>query len=161
MIEIHNNFFTNEESEELIQYYLNNPDKVKWYGGYHNFYGIPLFEKTSENSYDDNGVQNFKFSSKLNSVSLHSVRIQKVNREHKCAATEHKHNTAWSAVIFLNDNFAGGNLNFENIRITPKKNQCVLFSGTEAHRVSELAGGDRYTLVLFLNSKLKVNNNLL
>ena len=61
----------------------------------------------------------------------------------------HTHTPPYSYVIFLNDNFEGGELIFENIRIKPKKGQMVYFSREEKHYVDNVICGNRYTLVSF------------
>lgn len=69
--------------------------------------------------------------------------------------------TGWkreqNAVLFLNDDFFGGELMFfrpdgsETHRVTPAKNRLVMFSTSDEawHTVAPVSGGDRKTLSLF------------
>ena len=167
MIELHDKFLTDEESDELVSYYLSNQDKIEQsYGGVYRFDAISLYrtflyKKSTQTYIEENGVYDFKFSSKIKNTSIHSVRIQNVNSSININETTHCHNINWSAVVFLNDDYIGGELIVDNIKIKPKKNQCVIFSGNTPHMVEKMISGERYTLVMFLNSKLKVNRNLL
>jgi predicted 2-oxoglutarate/Fe(II)-dependent dioxygenase YbiX len=59
----------------------------------------------------------------------------------------------YSSILYLNDNYQGGELYFEEIDllIKPKVNQLVFFpSGSEfRHEVKPVLSGDRYTLASF------------
>lgn len=79
----------------------------------------------------------------------------------------------YAANIYLNDNYEGGELIFNNLRysLKPKAGQLILFpSGIEyKHEVSQITDGDRYSVVAFLtteklailHSKItEVSNNL-
>ena len=68
--------------------------------------------------------------------------------------TYHTHFDPYSFVCFLNDNFEGGELIFNNITFQPKKNQMVYFTGDEKHLVKNVSNGYRYTLVCFLKRDL-------
>ena len=63
--------------------------------------------------------------------------------------------------IFLNDDFKGGELIFDNITVRPQKGQLVYFTGDEVHNVNSVLEGDRYTLVSFLKSDIKITDSKL
>ena len=61
-------------------------------------------------------------------------------------------------IVFLNDNFTGGELIFDNNEFTPKVGDMVYFSGEEYHRVNNCVG-KRYTLIGFMmNNPLDVES---
>jgi hypothetical protein len=53
----------------------------------------------------------------------------------------------WAAIIYLNDDFAGGHLIFPETgeNYIPVAGALVLFSGTSLHGVESASGGPRYT----------------
>lgn len=63
--------------------------------------------------------------------------------------------TGWArkanAILFLNDDFSGGELCFDDDIVVPEKNKLVMFetSDTAWHWVNPVAGGSRKTLSLF------------
>lgn len=63
----------------------------------------------------------------------------------------------YAANIYLNDDYEGGELVFNNLRhsIKPKSGQLILFpSGIEyKHEVSQISSGDRYSAVAFLTTE--------
>jgi len=51
-------------------------------------------------------------------------------------------------IIYLNDNFKGGETIIDNVLITPKIGRLVLFSnGVYEHQVKKIIDGTRYTLI--------------
>ena len=69
-----------------------------------------------------------------------------------------------SAIFYMNDNYEGGQLFFENLNISlkPKAGSLVLFPGTEEfkHGVTVVnPGPTRYVLVGFIKIKDFYNNN--
>jgi len=59
------------------------------------------------------------------------------------------------------DNFEGGELVLDNMTIKPKRNQMFIVPGTTPHYVKNVISGDRYSLVLFLDNKLRIKKNCL
>ena len=55
-------------------------------------------------------------------------------------------NLALSIVIYLNDNYDGGEISFpeKNITIKPKLGSAIIFSSNEMHEVLPVKNGDRY-----------------
>lgn len=148
MISVYKNFLTDDESQELINHYnfsLNNEifniDKV------YSFRGVDISEK----------YYNFRISKKLNLINPSVIRIQLINSSIQTNEYMHYHRMPISYVVFLNDNFDGGNLIFENIKIKPEKNKLVVFSGNLKHRVDNVKNGNRYTFVSFTEEISKKN----
>ena len=54
----------------------------------------------------------------------------------------------FSWIIYLNDDFEGGETVIDGLRLKPKKGRLVLFSnGFYEHEVKEITKGTRYTLI--------------
>lgn len=70
-----------------------------------------------------------------------------------------------SLVVFLNEDFLGGNLKYvidnEEYEIKPKKNLGVLMNNKILHRVNPVSDGVRYTFVSFMKFKPKNKNSLI
>jgi predicted 2-oxoglutarate/Fe(II)-dependent dioxygenase YbiX len=153
MIQIINNFITDIECDELVSFYKTNISFT--------------FSNLDDNIYHFNAINitkkinNFSFTKKLfkqiNNINLEgngTLRIQHLDSTIKSVEIPHTHTLPYSLVVFLNDDFGGGELIFDNIRITPKKGQLFYFNGDEKHYVNTVTYGDRYTLVSFLKSNI-------
>jgi predicted 2-oxoglutarate/Fe(II)-dependent dioxygenase YbiX len=153
MIQVIKNLITDSECDELISFYKTNTSSA--------------FSNLDDNIYHFNAVNitnvidNFSFTKKLfkqiNNVNLKgngTVRIQHVDSTINAIEIPHTHTLPYSFVAFLNDNFSGGQLIFDNIRITPKKGQLIYFNGNEGHFVNSVIEGDRYTLIGFLKENI-------
>jgi hypothetical protein len=82
------------------------------------------------------------------------LNIQLIDETLKVLEKHHTHITPFSFVLFLNDNFVGGELVFDDITIKPKKNMLTYFSGDLGHHVKPVKSGERYTLVGFTHSEI-------
>jgi len=59
----------------------------------------------------------------------------------------------WTSIIYLNDDFLGGNTVVGDKQITPKQGQMITFSGSEVeHEVLPILEGDRYTVAVWYKS---------
>lgn len=133
---------------------------------YHNFlsnlecdYFIDIFNNESMNYYGDN-VYKFYYTDLINrnldiekfsDFNFKKFRIQMLNETINQIELAHKHDNPWSFIIFLNENFEGGEVIFEGVEYKPKKGDMIYFSGEEYHRVNNCVG-DRYTLVGFMSN---------
>jgi hypothetical protein len=152
MIEIYSNFFTNEESDELISYYNTNRDKhIEFRKGVYRFDTISI---------KDN-VDRFLFNSKLKIINPVKFRIQSVNPSININDAPHTHFECWTSIVFLNDNFKGGELIIDNCVLKAKKNQLVLFTGNEPHMVNPIIDGERFTLVSISEKKAILKKNMI
>lgn len=149
MIEIINNFSTTEESSQLIMYYISNIEYENTH--INNIYSFKEIDINLK-KYNDTTL-----SKKLPLNTSDLIRVQLLNNSFIVSNYMHTHYQPWSYVLFLNDDFVGGELIIENIVLTPKKNQLVVFSGNLKHRVNQVTKGNRYTLVSFTQKKEKLN----
>ena len=60
----------------------------------------------------------------------------------------------WSALLYFNENYDGGNITFpyQNLKLKPKKGTLIFFEGNEnvPHEVLKVTGGERKNLICFL-----------
>lgn len=144
MIEIHKNFFSNSESDNLIDYYNKNMESSYMIrDSVYSFDAVDIINK-----------KEFSFFDKLVIETPLFIRIQKINSNIDHVDKMHRHKTSWTCVGFLNDNYIGGDLIIENVTITPEKNTLVIFHGDLKHMVSKVLSGDRYTIVSFSDNKI-------
>jgi hypothetical protein len=163
-------FFTKEECNLLIDFF--NSSKEDWqptcfFASYVMDPHAPI-EKNTSTSFDKNYFEEFR--AKLRGLSQ-EVTVEKLKNlslsAHKwtpgAIAPMHSDNTeidgtpnAWQdnkfvAIVYLNDNYSGGNLVFDKhkISISPSAGTVVAFDPgfTNLHSVSEILEGERYTIL--------------
>jgi hypothetical protein len=69
---------------------------------------------------------------------------------------EHVDNCPYASILYLNDNYEGGELVFtkKNVSIKPNSRSVYIFRGIgNAHKVNKIVGNDRYALVSFWKHK--------
>jgi hypothetical protein len=96
-----------------------------------------------------------KTGTKFDKCQFQMFRIQMVNNDIDQSQHFHIHlNNPYSFIIFLNDNFTGGEVEFENNqKIIPSEGTMIYFTSDEPHRVLN-CGSDRYTLIGFLKNDM-------
>lgn len=132
-------------------------------------YFVNLY-KIDNDQYCDDDIYKFYFinligrelmTEKFSTFIFKKFRVQMLNESINQSITPHRHVNPWSFIIFLNDNFAGGEVIFDNISYTPKTGDMIYFSGEESHKVNNCIG-NRYTLVGFMhNNPMNVKKNTL
>jgi hypothetical protein len=150
MIEIYSNFFTNEESDELLLYYNIHRHEYP----YLSMNGISTI------SIEDM-VDTFLFNNKLKVMNPTKFKIQSYIPSINVNDKLHTHPQAWTSIVFLNDDFEGGELIIDNCIIKPKKNQLILFTGNLPHVVAPIISGERFTLVSISDKKAIIKLNIL
>jgi hypothetical protein len=85
-------------------------------------------------------------------------RIQMVNNDIDQSKQFHTHpNAPYSFIIFLNDNYDGGEVEFgDGQKIVPSSGTMIYFTSDESHRVLNCTS-DRYTLIGFLKNDMFYN----
>lgn len=146
MIKYINNFLDNEEIEYFIDIFRS---KKMGIGGFPNdnvyrYYYVDLINKNLE-------------VKKFSKFIFSKFRVQMVNQTINQIEIPHMHKDPWSFVIFLNEEFIGGEIVFGDVIYTPKKGDMIYFSGDEYHKVNNCIG-DRYTLIGFvLNNPFEID----
>lgn len=152
MIQIQHNFSTNSESIEMIKYFKSNTELVKLF----NIEGDSYYCKSLSIINNINKFSLFKRFNINQSDFGRRLNIQLINKDLQVLEKHHTHIAPYSFVIFLNDDFEGGELVFDNIYIKPIKNTIVYFTGDLGHHVKPVIKGDRYTLVGFTYSEINI-----
>lgn len=88
---------------------------------------------------------------KFSNFIFKKFRVQMLNKSINQSITPHRHVNPWSFVIFLNENFTGGEIIFDSVQYKPKTGDMVYFSGEENHKVNNSIE-NRYTLVGFMHN---------
>lgn len=149
MIKTYRNFITDKECDELISFFKSNRELILpiLNDNLYHYNGISILDRVNEFSFTKRVL-------KFNNVS--TLRIQHVNNQIKVVEKPHGHLLPYSFVVFLNDDFEGGELIFDNITVKPRKKQLMYFTGDETHNINSVTEGDRYTLVAFLTSDMPI-----
>ena len=58
--------------------------------------------------------------------------------------------TKIAAILFLNDEFEGGNLQIWSTQIEPKPGRLVIFPSFAAHKIRKFSGADRFVIATFI-----------
>ena len=147
MIVYYENFLNSLECEYFVNLYKIDNDQY-CDDDIYKFYFINLFGRD---------LMTEKFSTFI----FKKFRVQMLNESINQSIIPHRHVNPWSFIIFLNDNFTGGEVIFDNIIYTPKTGDMIYFSGEENHKVNNCVG-NRYTLVGFMhNNPMNVKKNTL
>jgi hypothetical protein len=129
MITVINNFLEYKYCDYMIDYYNSNLETVtEVRKSVYNFDGLDVSKE----------YENFEFLHPLFKRKTlekeNTLRIQLIDKTINQVSTPHSHVNPYSFIIFLNDDFIGGELIFGNLTITPKRGQCIYFNG-EKHSV--------------------------
>lgn len=138
MIQIQDKFLSTEDINYILNYWGKYGIEFSPYAI--NFHFIDFIKNNIDTSPIKSGIfPNTKFE---------KIRLQKYDSSLTQVETYHGHSNLYNYIFFLNDNFQGGELEFEmGITIRPKKGSLVHFNNNELHRVLPCIG-DRWTLVL-------------
>ena len=89
------------------------------------------------------------------------LRIQRTTIDVKPLPNPHTHATPYNFIIFLNDDFEGGNLVFETGEIfKPEVGTMILFE-QELHYPTPVTNGERWVIACFLNRWINTEKKLL
>lgn len=101
----------------------------------------------------------------INNINLLRVWINIVNGESNKNDEFHTDASDLSFLLYLNDNFDGGDFEYINrnkkIKIKPKSNISIILDNTIYHRVSPVTNGERFSLVMFFDIGKKKEITLL
>ena len=137
-------------NENEISYLLNLWDKslVEFSDYAISFYYINLIENPLDLTTIHNGVFRRK--------DVVKMRLQLYNESFNQIDYFHGHENLHNYIIFLNDNFRGGELEFENgLLVKPKKGSLVYFNNNEKHKVHPCVG-DRYVFTALGDKELDI-----
>jgi hypothetical protein len=95
----------------------------------------------------------------IESIDKLEFVIQKLDINKK--SDPHKDSYNYTAVLLLNNTFEGGDLIIDNTKSNLKKGELIYFSARDEHYVEKLSSGERYTLVVFIKLKNKLNKSMI
>lgn len=95
----------------------------------------------------------------IESVDTLEFVIQRLDVNKK--SDPHRDSYNYTAVLLLNDTFEGGDLIIDNTKSNLKKGELIYFSARDEHYVEKLTSGERYTLVVFIKLKNKLNKSMI
>jgi len=93
-----------------------------------------------------------------------AIWINKVDSESNKNDEFHKDNSDLTFLLYLNENFSGGEYEYiakERIKIKPKINLSIISNNKVSHRVLPVTKGERFSLVIFFNINKKNNKTLI
>ena len=143
MIKIIDNYITPQQCDSVINLW-DDINVMHVNDNIYHFFGvdlIPYLKKVID------------IIPKFERCDFKKLRIQRTDESIVQVKTKHAHKNNYSFVIFLNNNYTGGKLIFDEISITPKIGTIVYFTKEESHKVENCIGA-RFTLVGFLHNKL-------
>lgn len=145
MIFEHKNFLTQIECDYIIS--LHDISSHDWQQHHRTikFYSTNLLNEDLK-------------TNKFDSFDFDRLRVQYVNEDIDQVSTFHIHQNNWNFVLFLNDNFKGGELEFKSISYKPVTGTLIYFTGNEFHKLNNCIG-ERYSLVGFLNNDPLLGSN--
>lgn len=146
MILYQENFFDQTEIEYMLGLWNENESLFSDY--VISFYYINFMT----NDLDLTPIQNGIFERK----KFHKMRLQKYNESFKQIDEYHGHENIHNYIVFLNEDFTGGELEFENgLLVKPKKGSLVYFNNDEKHRVKDCIG-DRYIFTALGDNEIDI-----
>lgn len=143
MIKYYSSFLDKYECHELINLY-NNSDSKYWEDTIYTFYSINLKKMNTT-------------LPKFSKFDFEIFRVQMVDESINQVENFHVDEAPFSCVVFLNNDFDGGELIFSDknsnpkISYTPKMGDMLYFTGDEPHKVNNCIG-KRYTIVGFIKN---------
>jgi hypothetical protein len=147
MIQIFTDYILESETKEFIEFCENNINKLTHKESNYWYKGIDILPN----------IEEFSFLKRIN-LKKASPKILRIHRlDEHTIFSEKPHidsGKAGTLTIFLNDEFTGGELCFNNSIITPKKNQVLYFTPEEKHSVKMVTKGIRYTLICFMDEPI-------
>ena len=156
MIQIVDNFISFEECDELIKYYHKNEHNAFQY---YRCFPLDITDKHTESNYILK-----KVSTKINSICLtekndqdfifcYTFQLVKWNKFSYHYDHYDREHTKFSFILYLNDDYVGGNTIVEGEkRVRFKKKGSLLIikdSDKILHSVQTILSGTRYTLAMW------------
>ena len=152
-IEVVNNFLSKEEIDVLMKECLD--ENTQWR------YRDTLVKVHVANSNSHDTIKSIK--SRIDSFFNNQFYVQIIRHLNKTTkeTTWHRHydaesgnGTEYGVILYLNDNFDGGELVYTNLNYTytPKAGDMVVHPASEkfTHEVNPIISGERYTLTTFI-----------
>lgn len=147
MISIVSNFIDYNEINYILSHWVKNPklfcnNAIRFH-----------FVDFLENKIDLTPINSGSFAK----VRFDKIWLQKQDENVDQIDIFHGHKNIHNYILYLNDNFDGGKLIFDNgVEFSPKAGTLVYFNNNEKHKVTKCVG-DRYTLSLWGNTEVDLH----
>ena len=146
-LRIKENFLSEEKINNLINYHKNNFNIKNNLSKKHRGTEIIMCEKDPKNFQEIKIILNDFIKSINKNYVVHYFEIVKW----PCGESQNEHFDfefhPYTSILYLNDNFEGGETVVENKNIFPEKNKLIGFEGNKMiHKVNKIKKGSRYTL---------------
>lgn len=153
MIKVIENFLNIEQCNSILE--LFNNSEIRFESGYTYTAFFQYLKKVNDDYIDINVSKNLENNLPLfKNCDFKYLRLQFTDETIVQSSVFHKHLNPYSFVIYLNNGFSGGELEFENGEVVfPKMGTLVYFTRNEGHRVKNCIG-KRWCLVGFLNNDM-------
>ncbi len=153
MIQVIENFLNEEQCKAILG--LSNNSETQFLSDKTLTAFFQYFKKINDDYIDINILKNLETNLPLfKNCHFKYLRLQFTDETIIQTDVFHKHLNPYSFVIYLNNEFSGGELEFENGKIVfPKMGTMVYFTQNESHRVKNCIG-KRWCLVGFLNNDM-------
>ena len=142
MIKEIRNFISEDECKKLITFYNWNKHKAFQYRD-----TFPLYTKRFKNITDRVESLCVELNSQIK-LNVHHITMWPQG-SYMDPHTDPS-DDVFAALIYLNDDYSGGETCFEQFKITPETGKLLVFSNSEMlHWVSEVKDATRYTLSMW------------
>ena len=145
LIYLEDNFISREQSRYIINYYKTHLDSVNQYN---LTYPLSILNTTdySLKTISDRILsicKRFKNDVDLDNLEIVKWPVKSHMKFHKDTKT----GDVFASILYLNDNYIGGNTAFDSFQVDPKVGRLLIFSNSYyRHCVKEVGGTSRYTL---------------
>lgn len=144
------NFCSKDDADHLINLYDEHEDKCFLF---RNTFPIDT-DKLDDTVLKSLLDKSLKFASQMYMTDLEFSNSELVKWPEQSFMLSHYdyQNDRVAAIVYLNDNYEGGETVFPNLDITPQTGNALFFDGSEIeHSVSRIKSGTRYTLSMWFN----------
>ena len=149
---LEDDFINAEQSKIIINFYNNHLTETFVYGSKDNQLTLPL---NILNHYKNEQILNDSVDKIIkickgfiSDAKLDNLEI--VKRPPNSSMDYHVDSITGdvlAGIVYLNDDYSGGNTGFESFQVEPKVGRLIIFSNSHyRHCVNEVKGNDRYTL---------------
>ena len=134
---MYDNFLSTNESNNYINVFNNNRDKII---SYRNTFTLKIN--------DDFLLDKLKFEFKIDKLQQPPDNLEIVQWPTESFMNPHyDKGDSLAFIIYLNDNYIGGETMVDKIKVTPKAGKIIIFSNSRLeHCVNKIEEGIRYTL---------------
>ena len=158
LIYLEDNFISREQSRYIINYYKTHLDSVNQYN---LTYPLSILNTTdySLKTISDRILsicKRFKNDVDLDNLEIVKWPVKSHMKFHKDTKT----GDVFASILYLNDNYIGGNTAFDSFQVDPKVGRLLIFSNSQyKHHVTKVIGKHRYALSFWYNTSIDTDQS--